>query len=95
MYDVKMQHNEKLTRFKEMTGKTIKDIRLNNYNGSINKIAFEYDIDKGNLSKIERGLIGCTLITAWKICEASGVSFSAFAKKLEKNLGEKFKLMDE
>ena len=90
-----MQHKDKLKTFKEKIGKTIKDIRLNNYNGSINKIAFEYDIDKGNLSKIERGLIGCTLVTAWKICEASNIKFSEFAKKLEDNLGENFQLIDE
>ena len=90
-----MQHKNKLKFFKEQTGKTLKDVRITNFNGSINKIAFEYDIDKGNLSRIERGLIGCTLVTAWKICEASGINFSEFAKKLETNLGNKFKLMDE
>ena len=90
-----MQQGKKVNHFKKKAGESLKEIRLNNYQGSINKIAHEYDIDKGNLSKIERGLIGCTLLTAWKICEASGIKFSEFAKILETNLGKNFRLTDE
>jgi len=55
----------------------------------------EYDIDRGNLSLIERGLVGCNVMTAWRISEGSGVKFSTFARMLEQELGDEFKLMDE
>jgi len=89
------QQNDKNLQFKKATGKVFKKIREENVRNSINKFALEYDIDRGNLSKIERGIINCSLITAWKIAEASGVKFSYFAKLLEEELGENFKLIEE
>lgn len=44
----------------------------------------------GNLSKIERGIYGIQLLTAWKLCEALEIKFSDFAKTLEEKLGEDF-----
>ena len=90
-----MQQGKTIKYFKKKIGESLKEIRLNKYQGSINKIANEYDIDKGNLSKLERGFVGCTILTAWKICEASGIKFSEFAKILEHKLGEKFKLTED
>ncbi len=87
--------DKKTLQFMNAVGNTLKEIREKQTNSSINKFAREYDIDRGNLSKIERGIINCRLITAWKLTEAAGIKFSDFARKLEEELGKDFKLMDE
>ena len=87
--------DKKQKKFKKAVGEVIKDIRQEKTNLSINQLALEFDFDKSNLSKIERGMYGIQLITAWKISEALGIKFSDFAKMIEEKLGENFKLMDE
>ncbi len=89
------QHNDKTLQFMRSAGYIFRKIRQENTHSSINQFAREYDIDRGNLSKIERGLIGCSLMTAWRLAEAGGVKFSEFAKQLENELGTDFKLIEE
>ena len=62
---------------------------------SANKLANEYDIGSGNLSRIENVVIDCKFITLWKIAEALNISFSELAQCIEKNLKKDFKLIDE
>nr|QGT49701.1 hypothetical protein Melaina855_0880 [uncultured Candidatus Melainabacteria bacterium] len=90
-----MQQDDKTLQFMKAVGAVFKDVREEETHNSINKFAREYDIDRGNLSKIERGIINCRLITAWKLSEAAGIKFSEFAKRLEEKLGKDFILMDE
>ena len=91
-----MQHlSDKNSELRIKVGKVIQHIRKNSGAKSLNNFALEYDIDRGNLSKIERGEVGCSINTAWRIVEAAGVKFSDFAKMLEDELGNDFKLMDE
>ena len=91
-----MQRNSKKNlQFRKAVGNILANIRKQNTSTSRSTFAREYDLDRGNLSKTERGLTGCTLSTAWRITEATGVKFSEFAKMLEDELGEDFKLMDE
>ncbi len=85
----------KLSSFKKAIGKVFCDLRNKKDNVSLNKLALEYDIDKGSLSKLERGIYDCRLSTAWKLAQANGVKFSEFAKLLEEELGEDFSLIDE
>ena len=85
------QDNEKISIFNKAVGEIVKELRGKN---SINNFAREFDFDRGNLSKFERGLLNCRLATAWKLAEASGVKFSDFAKLLEEKLGEDFTLLD-
>lgn len=95
-YDVNMQqHDDKTLQFMVAAGQIFKQLRKENTGSSINKFAREYEFDRGNLSKIERGINSCSLITAWKLSEAAGVKFSEFAKLLEEKLGGNFKLIDE
>ena len=89
------QDTTKILQLKKAIGKVFNKLRLENTNASISKFAREFDIDRGNLSKIERGKLSCSLVMAWKIVEASNVKFSVFAKLLEEELGEDFKLIDE
>lgn len=86
---------EKVAKFKKVVGELISDIRKSETDLSINKFALEYELDKSNISKIERGKYGINLISAWKICQALGIKFSYFAKLLEERLGEDFTLIDE
>lgn len=83
-----------LTKFKTAIGKIFKDYRKST-GKSQRAFADEYDIDRGNMSKLERGLICCNLVTAWKIIEAANIDFVDFAQKLKEELGDDFKLMDE
>ena len=87
--------DEKTEQFKKAVGQVIKEIRENKTDLSINKLALEFDFDKSNLSKIERGIYGIQLVTAWKISESLGIKFSDFAKLIEEKLGKNFKFMDE
>lgn len=94
-YAVNMQPDEeKLNKFKVSSGVIFEQLRKIT-GKSQRRFADEYDIDRGNLSKIEHGIVGCSLSTAWKIAEAAGVKFSDFAKMLENNLGDDFTLIDE
>ena len=90
-----MQENEKSLQFKIAIGEVFKELRISNSCTSLNKIANEYDFDKGSLSKIERGFYNVQMLTAWKLCESYGIKFSDFAKKLEEKLGTDFKFIDE
>lgn len=85
----------KLLYFKKNVGEVLREIRNEKQGISLNEFARQYEIDRSNLSKIERGINGCNLATAWRIAEATGIKFSEFAKRLEDKLGDDFKLMDE
>lgn len=86
---------QKNLKFKLVVGEIIRTIREENTTKSLNRFAREYDFDRGNLSKIERGIYCIQLLTAWKLCEALNIKFSDFAKTLEETLGNNFKFFDE
>ena len=89
------QANTKETLFKQVVGEIIKDYRKNSTSYSVNFVGRAYGFDRGNLSKMENGLVGISLFTAWKLCEALNIKFSDFAKILEEKLGNDFKFFDE
>ena len=65
-----MQLDEKkFSEFKRVVGKIIREYRELSSNNSLNKFALEYDIDRGNLSKLERGKYSCRLVTIFFIKE--------------------------
>ena len=91
-----MQHNDKkLLHFKKSLGRVLNKLRTSGTKISRSQFAREYDIDRGNLSKIENGKLSCSIITVWKIAEALGIKFSVFAKLLEEELGEDFTLIEQ
>lgn len=61
----------------------------------LEKVAYEYDIPKSTLSKIERGIHKCQFVNLWKISEALNINCSALVKLLEERLGKDFKLFDD
>ena len=89
------QFSDKNEEFKIKFGKVLRKARMINTGKTLNKFAFEYDIDRGNLSRLERGLVGCSMLTAWRIAEAANIKLSEVVKMLEEELGDDFKLMDE
>lgn len=90
-----MQEVDKKEYFKKKLGETVKQIRLSKGHGSLSKFAAEYDIDKGNLNRIERGIHSIELFTLWKLVESIGINFSEFMILLKQNLGDDFTLIDE
>ena len=94
-YYVCMQNkNAKSLYLRKVLGSTIKTLR-ENQKISGNKLANEYEIGNGNLSRIENAITDCKFITLWKISEALNMKFSELALRIEENLEENFKLMDE
>lgn len=87
--------SDKTLHFRKTLGKIIKQIRLEKTGLSGNKLANEYDIGNGNISRIQNGEVDCKLITIWKIAESLNIKFSVLSKILEDELGEDFKLIDE
>ncbi len=87
--------NNKYLQFNKEVGRTIQDLRISEKDLSINKLALEYGLDRGNLSRIENGKTDPQFSTVWRISEALGLKFSEFAKKIEENLGENFTFIDE
>ena len=84
------QKDEKTSKLAITIGKIIKDYRIKHNKGSINKFAHEYDLDVGNTSRIENGLIDVKLVTLWKISQALGIKTSDIVRMAEKILGEDF-----
>lgn len=86
---------DKVSQFKICLGKVIKELRTEQAKLSLDKLAYGYDFDKGNLSKTENGLYSIYLITAYRLSEALGIKFSDFAKALEDELGDDFSFYDD
>jgi len=91
-----MQYKDDKTRLlAEVTGKVIKDLRQKDSNRSINKFAREYDLDIGNTSRIEKGLIDVKFVTLWKIAEALGIAPSKLVRNIEAKIGRNFHFYEE
>ena len=88
-----MRHN-KSELFNKALGEVIQEI-VSSTGKSISTFAREYDFDRGNLSKITRGKLGCRIETVWKIAEAGNIDFTEFSKRLKNKLGNNFSLIDE
>ena len=62
---------------------------------SLRLLAYEYDIQKSLLSRLENGTNEPKLISIWTICEALGIKVSELMKKVEDNLPENFSLIEK
>lgn len=87
------QKDDKNLYFAKILGTIIKEYRSDKC--SINQLAHEYDLDVGNTSRIENGLIDAKLVTLWKISEALGIKPSTIVINLENKLGNNFHFFDE
>ena len=59
------QKNEKTLILAKKIGEIVSELRTKNKKGSINKLAHEYELDVGNMSRIENGLIDVKVVTLW------------------------------
>lgn len=91
-----MQYKDnKILQLNKVLGLIIKDIRIKKTGLSCSKLANEYGLDRGNLNRVENGLVDSKISTIWKASEALGLKFSEVAKILEENLPQGFTLIDE
>lgn len=66
-----------------------------NKNKSRLQFCYEYDLDAGNLSRIENGLIDPKLSMLWRLSEAIDTPLSEIFKCLENKLGKNFSILDK
>lgn len=91
-----MQYKDnKILQLNKVLGLIMKDIRIKKTGLSCSKLANEYGLDRGNLNRVENGLVDSKISTIWKASEALGLKFSEVAKILEENLPQDFTLIDE
>lgn len=88
------QKDEKTLYLAKVIGEIVNELRVKKQKGSINKFAHEYDLDVGNTSRIENGLIDSKVVTLWKIAEALEMSLSELIKIVEEKVGKDFHFFD-
>ena len=86
------QKTEKSRYINKKLGETLKTFRRAKTNCTSVKFAEDYGIDKGNLNRMENGVIDSRISNVWKVAEAMGVRLSDIIRALEKELGPDFKL---
>lgn len=87
--------NEKTLQLIQEFGKTLKDKRETLSKKSQTLFAYEYELDSGNISRIENGKIDPKLTMLWRISEALGIPLSQLIKSLEDNLGKDFHISEQ
>lgn len=90
-----MQHfNENHKELFEATGRVIK--RLRTKTGlSVNLFAYENDLQKSMVSRLENGQNEPKLASLWKIAEALKIKPSDFMKEIEKELPSDFYFIEK
>jgi len=86
--------NEKTLQLVKIFGQTLKMTRLSHTKKSQTLLAYEYELDSGNLNRIENGKIDPKLTMLWRISEALGMPLSKLIKILEDNLGKDFHIIE-
>jgi len=88
-----MQHfDEKHEDLFKATGNVITRLRLKT-GLSVNIFAYENDLQKSMISRLENGKNEPKLASLWKIAEALGIKPSDFIKEVELELSKDFKLL--
>ena len=91
--DFLMNDKEKL--YCKFVGEAIRKLRVEHTRKSTVLFAYENDIPKSTLTRIERGENEAQLVTLKKIAEAFGWTMSELFYNIEKNCPEGFKIFDE
>ncbi len=87
--------NEKTLHLVNTLGKIIRNARFKKDTISLNTFAYEYDLNPGNLSRIENGQIEAKITMLWRIAEALEMPLSEIIKQLENELGKDFFIADK
>ncbi len=88
-----MNDREKL--YCKTLGQAIRQLRIEKTGKSAIMFAYENDIPKSTLTRIERGENEAQIVTLKKIAEAFGYSMSEFFAKIEKDLPKGFKIFED
>ena len=62
---------------------------------SITLLSYEYELDSGNISRIENGKIEPKLSMMWRLSEALNMPLSSIIKEVEERLGEDFNIINQ
>ena len=91
-----MQHNnsKKAKIIIETLAKVIKEKR-EKLKLSQRLFAYEYDIQKSLISRLENGVNEPKLISIWTVCEAMNITVSQLMKEVEQKLPQKINLIDK
>ena len=89
------QRDENTEKLAKVVGKVISIVRKNNVGASLRTLAYEYDLDHGNLYRIENGKIEVKFVTLWKIAEALQMKCSELVSLIENEIGNDFHLYDD
>lgn len=87
--------NEKMLHLIKIFGECVRKKRIETTNKSLTLFSYEYDLDSGNMSRIENGHIEPKLTMLWRIAEALDMKLSDLCKMLENSLGDDFFLIDK
>ena len=87
--------NEKMLHLIKTFGECVRKKRIETTNKSLTLFSYEYDLDSGNMSRIENGHIEPKLTMLWRIAEALGIKLSDLCEMLENSLGDDFFLIDK
>lgn len=87
--------NEKTLHLVNLLGKIIRANRLKKNKISLNTFAYEYDLNPGNLSRVENGQIEPKITMLWRISEALEIPLSEIMKQLEQELGKDFSIIEK
>lgn len=62
---------------------------------SLNTFSYEYDLNPGNLSRIENGQIEAKITMLWRIAEALDIPLSKLIREVEKELDDDFPIIEK
>jgi transcriptional regulator with XRE-family HTH domain len=88
-----MKDNEKL--YCQMVGEAIRKLRIQKTGKSSLLFAYENDIPKSTLNRIERGENEAQIVTIKKIAEGFGWTMTELFENIEKLLPKDFKIFDK
>lgn len=86
--------NNKTLQLIKALGNVIKEERQTKAK-SQTMLAYEYELDSGNLCRVENGKIEAKISMLWRIAEALDIPLSSLIKKLEQKLGKDFCIIEK
>lgn len=90
-----MQHyDQKHKKLFETVGKIIRQLRLKK-GLSVNLLAYENDLQKSMISRLENGHNEAKLASLWKISEALNIKLSDLIKEIESELPDDFYFIEK
>ena len=87
--------NNRESEYCRLIGECIKQLRIEKTGKSCLLFAYENEIPKSTLSRIERGENEAQIVTLKKIAEAFGWSLSELFENIEKRLPRNYKIFEE